>query len=101
MELDTWTEPAEGKKEADQAGEEAGDDVLTMGKALQDLLAQRTGRKTVPNILVLGMSIGGADEVVKLDEEGGLAGKLKGMVGKRLERCERRANGGKEGHGAL
>ena len=108
VELDTLTEPAAGSHA--QGGSEAsdgeGEHVVTMGKALQDLLAQRTGRKTVPNILVLGMSIGGADEVVQLHKEDGLANKLKGMVGKRLERCEKRVSasndaGGKDGHGAL
>jgi len=100
VELDTLTEAAEGKTSRTE-GEAKEENALTMGKALQDLLAQRTGRKTVPNILVLGMSIGGADEVVKLDEGGSLADKLKGMVGKRLERCEKRRPEGKSGHGAL
>ena len=107
VEVDTWTEPARkggGEVKDGTVGEE---NAPTMGRALQDLLAQRTGRKTVPNILVLGMSIGGADEVVKLHEEGSLAGKLKGIVGKRLERCEKRVSkgdGGADGkgrHGAL
>jgi glutaredoxin len=105
VELDALTEPADNTP---RKKDEVSEGVLTMGKALQDLLAQRTGRRTVPNILVLGMSIGGADEVVRLHEEGGLAAKLKGMVGKRLERCEKRVSGGggegkdaKGGHGAL
>jgi glutaredoxin len=87
VELDTWTEPAgETNPTPNPDGEPSS--IPSMGKALQDLLAQRTGRRTVPNILVLGMSIGGADEIVKLHEEGGLADKLRGMVGKRLEKCE-------------
>lgn len=94
VELDTQTEPADGST-APQANSESQDGesaVPTMGRALQDLLAQRTGRRTVPNILVLGMSIGGADELVRLDEERTLAEKIKGMVGKRLEKCERRGD---------
>jgi glutaredoxin len=95
VELDTLTEPADAAAPAaphtiGQSREDERDEVPTMGRALQELLAQRTTRKTVPNIMVLGYSIGGADEVVKLDEEGALADKLKGMVGKRLERCEKR-----------
>ncbi|ERF73493.1 hypothetical protein EPUS_04116 [Endocarpon pusillum Z07020] len=107
VELDTWTEPARKGSGEVRDGEVVEENIPTMGRALQDLLAQRTGRKTVPNILVLGMSLGGADEVVKLHEEGNLAGKLKGMVGKRLERCEKRVSrsgdgaDGKGGHGAL
>lgn len=94
VELDTLTEPLEGNNDDESKGgtatEAEGGRVVTMGRALQDLLAERTGRRTVPNIMVLGMSIGGADEVVKLHEEDALASKVKGMVGKRLERCERR-----------
>ncbi|KAF7508719.1 hypothetical protein GJ744_008966 [Endocarpon pusillum] len=107
VELDTWTEPARKGSGEVGDGEVVEDSIPTMGRALQDLLAQRTGRKTVPNILVLGMSLGGADEVVKLHEEGNLAGKLKGIVGKRLERCEKRVSrsgdgaDGKGRHGAL
>lgn len=107
VELDTWTEPARKGGGEVKAGEVIEENTPTMGRALQDLLAQRTGRKTVPNILVLGMSLGGADEVVKLHEEGNLAAKLKGIVGKRLERCEKRVSksddgaDGKGRHGAL
>lgn len=95
VELDRLIDPAEGNTDPEKEGGDDGE-VVTMGRALQDLLAQRTGRKTVPNILVLGMSIGGADEVVELHEEDGLAEKLKGMVGKRLERCEKRREAGTE-----
>lgn len=100
VELDTLTEAADSSLDSPGEGMVYS---LSMGTALQDLLAQRTGRKTVPNILVLGMSIGGADEVVRLHEEGSLADKLKGMVGKRLERCEKRVStsDAKGGHGAL
>ena len=90
VELDALTEPAGAAADTQNNEGEPSSIIPSMGKALQDLLAQRTGRRTVPNILVLGMSIGGADEIVKLHEEGGLADKLRGMVGKRLERCEER-----------
>lgn len=108
VELDTLTEPVQKGGEQVKGSDVVAENTPTMGRALQDLLAQRTGRRTVPNILVLGMSIGGADEVVKLHEEGNLAGKLKGIVGKRLERCEKRVAkiGDKDadkkgGHGTL
>ena len=39
------------------------------GAAIQVLLAEKTHRRTVPNVLVSGISIGGADDVVALDEE--------------------------------
>ncbi|KAL2212117.1 hypothetical protein CC79DRAFT_1364400 [Sarocladium strictum] len=39
-----------------------------LGSELQDALLKKTGRRTVPNILVHGMSLGGADELVALDE---------------------------------
>lgn len=96
VELDKMTEPVNNVDSAQ--GEDVGSEkVPTMGKALQNLLAQRTARTTVPNILVLGRSIGGADEVVALHEEDTLATKLKGMVGKRLQRCEKRKVRDREG----
>ena len=38
------------------------------GPQLQGALAELTGRRTVPNIVVNGYSLGGADEVTGLDE---------------------------------
>lgn len=99
VELDLLDQPADPNHKVVEAQDRGANPVLTMGRALQDLLAERTGRKTVPNILVLGMSIGGADEVAKLDDEGELAGKLRAMVGKRLERCEKRGGGEEGGKG--
>ncbi|KFY88036.1 hypothetical protein V500_06604, partial [Pseudogymnoascus sp. VKM F-4518 (FW-2643)] len=46
-----------------------------LGPALQARLATMTGRKTVPNVLVKGKSIGGGDDVVALDEMGELGEK--------------------------
>jgi len=43
-----------------------------------------TGRRTVPNILINGKSIGGGDEVAKLDSENGLAELIREMGGKRI-----------------
>jgi len=44
-----------------------------------------TGRRTVPNILINGKSIGGGDDVQELHESGKLAEKVKSMGGKRME----------------
>jgi glutaredoxin len=53
-----------------------------LGPALQARLATMTGRKTVPNVLVKGKSIGGGDDVVALDEMGELGEKVGGLGGK-------------------
>ncbi|GAB0490025.1 hypothetical protein MMPV_001254 [Pyropia vietnamensis] len=42
------------------------------GEALQQALAARTGRRTVPNVWVGGVAVGGGDEVAALDEAGQL-----------------------------
>ncbi|KAI9800995.1 MAG: hypothetical protein M1825_003529 [Sarcosagium campestre] len=55
-----------------------------LGARLQDALEQTTGRRTVPNILVSGRSIGGADEVTELEDKGELIDKVKKMAGKRI-----------------
>ncbi|KAI1935574.1 hypothetical protein LOZ66_005114 [Ophidiomyces ophidiicola] len=66
-----------------------------MGPDLQQLLARNTGRKTVPNTLVNGVSIGGASEVAELEHSGELLGKIKKMVGKRLVEAKRVSEDGK------
>lgn len=45
-----------------------------LGHFIQDELAELTGRHTVPNVLVNGVSIGGADELQTMHEEGRLKG---------------------------
>ncbi|KAL8717418.1 MAG: hypothetical protein Q9225_005332 [Loekoesia sp. 1 TL-2023] len=55
-----------------------------LGPALQAALEKSTGRRTVPNVLINGKSIGGGDDVQKLDLDGELVGKVKGMGGKRI-----------------
>ena len=62
------------------------------GSQLQDLLASNTGRRTVPNVLINGMSIGGGDEIEALDIARTLEGKIKKMVGKRLVEARRLDN---------
>lgn len=48
-----------------------------------------TGRKTVPNILINGMTIGGSDDIAELDSRGTLIDKVKSMGGKRVSMKER------------
>ncbi|KAI1170256.1 thioredoxin-like protein [Nemania sp. FL0916] len=60
-----------------------------LGSELQDLLAKKTGRKTVPNILINGKSIGGGDDIAELDGRKTLIDKFKDMGGKKLSMKER------------
>ncbi|KAI9928533.1 hypothetical protein MW887_001747 [Aspergillus wentii] len=53
-----------------------------LGAKLQALLAENTGRRTVPNVLVNGKTIGGGDDVAALNEKDELASKLKTLGGK-------------------
>ena len=55
-----------------------------LGSRLQDELEKSTGRRTVPNILINGKSIGGGDEVQALDDGGELIAKVQSMGGKRI-----------------
>lgn len=56
-----------------------------LGPQLQDALKDKTGRRTVPNVLINGVSIGGGDEVVELHETGALVSKLEDLGAKRLK----------------
>ena len=55
-----------------------------MGTQLQDKLEKVTGRRTVPNVLISGHSIGGGDDVGDLHEKGELIDKIKSLGGKRI-----------------
>lgn len=57
-------------------------DLHPIGPNVQQLLEQTTGRRTVPNILVNGKSIGGGDDIAALDQSDELASKLRSMGGK-------------------
>ncbi|KAF2738923.1 glutaredoxin [Polyplosphaeria fusca] len=59
-------------------------DEHTLGPQLQATLTESTGRRTVPNILVMGKSIGGGDEIVDLHQSGQLDDKLKSLGGARI-----------------
>ncbi|KAI1342441.1 thioredoxin-like protein [Xylariaceae sp. FL0016] len=60
-----------------------------LGKQLQSKLGEMTGRKTVPNIMINGKSIGGGDDIAELDSQKTLIDKFKSMGGKRLSMKER------------
>lgn len=47
-----------------------------LGPRMQAKLGEMTGRRTVPNVLVYGQSIGGGDDIVLLDTEKTLAEKI-------------------------
>ena len=59
-------------------------DINPLGPGLQNALEKSTGRRTVPNVLINGRSIGGGDDIQALDESGGLVEKVTGMAGKRI-----------------
>jgi len=52
---------------------------------LQDAVQRKTGRRTVPNFLVAGHSIGGADEMEALEERGGLVAEVRKWGGDRVK----------------
>ncbi|KAH6604759.1 hypothetical protein Trco_006466, partial [Trichoderma cornu-damae] len=60
-----------------------------LGPHLQDYLLKKTGRRTVPNILINGVSIGGADDVVALDNEDRLVAKVRDLGQARVEIAQR------------
>ena len=55
-----------------------------LGAKLQARLAELTGRRTVPNTLINGVSIGGGDDVAELDSTKNLTKKIKDLGGKRI-----------------
>jgi len=86
VELDQLTKPMPRPTSADS------DDSPpeTLGRKLQDLLEELTGRKTVPNILVNARSIGGSDDIAKLDKDGLLIEEIKKYGGKKITEIEKR-----------
>ncbi|KAM0593360.1 hypothetical protein ACHAP6_001329 [Verticillium nonalfalfae] len=67
-----------------------------IGKALQDFLAAKTGRSTVPNVLINSVSIGGFDDVHDLDEQQKLVAKIIDLGQKKVTMVQRAA--GAAGH---
>jgi glutaredoxin len=64
-------------------------DIHPQGYYIQQLLGDITGRRTVPNVLVNGLSIGGGDDIVALDQQDELASKIKSMAGQRVMEIKR------------
>ncbi|KAG9248792.1 thioredoxin-like protein [Calycina marina] len=56
-----------------------------LGPALQARLGDLTGRRTVPNVLINAVSIGGGDDVAAMDGSGMLANKILELGAKKLE----------------
>lgn len=58
-------------------------DIHPLGKQIQDKLGKMTGRKTVPNIMINGKSIGGSDDIAQMDNNRELVEKIQtlGSVG--------------------
>ncbi|KAL6710342.1 hypothetical protein ACN47E_009288 [Coniothyrium glycines] len=65
-------------------------DINPLGAKLQALLGKSTGRKTVPNILVQGKSIGGGDDMIELDQTDTLVAKFREMGGSRITAVDHR-----------
>lgn len=61
-----------------------------LGAGLQNKLAKTTGRRTVPNVLINGKSIGGGDDVQELHDADKLVEKITTMGGRRIVRAERK-----------
>jgi glutaredoxin len=55
-----------------------------LGPQLQDELLRLTGRRSVPNILINGKSIGGGDDIAALHQQGELADTVKKLGGPRV-----------------
>lgn len=72
-------------------------DLHPLGAKLQDTLAQMTGRRTVPNVLIQGKSVGGGDDMQDLDDTGKLIDTFKSLGGSRVVDVVRNAVKGKEG----
>lgn len=65
-------------------------DIEPLGPKLQDLLQHMTGRRTVPNILLVGKSIGGGDDMEELDQTDTLVSTFKEFGGTRITEVEHR-----------
>ncbi|KAF2709133.1 glutaredoxin [Pleomassaria siparia CBS 279.74] len=64
-----------------------------MGARLQAILGDTTGRRTVPNVLVIGKSIGGGDDIIELHQTNKLLQTIKSMGGSRIVEAELRDAG--------
>ncbi|KAL1597817.1 hypothetical protein SLS60_008304 [Paraconiothyrium brasiliense] len=62
-----------------------------IGLKLQEVLADTTGRRTVPNVMVIGKSIGGGDQMQELDETDTMIETIKKLGEARITRVTRRS----------
>jgi len=60
-----------------------------LGPQLQQSLSESTGRRTVPNVLVNGKSIGGGDDIEAMHVGGTLIESVKTLGGKRIVEMSR------------
>ncbi|TEA16013.1 Monothiol glutaredoxin-6 [Colletotrichum sidae] len=67
-----------------------------LGPQLQAFLGEKTGRKTVPNILINSVSIGGGDDLVELDGQNKLVPKIVDLGQKKVEMKLRSTEGSKK-----
>ena len=68
-------------------------DVHPLGRQIQDKLGLMTGRKTVPNIMINGKSIGGSDDIALMDSNYELVDTIRtlGSVGEKTVEVKERA----------
>ncbi|UJO11336.1 Monothiol glutaredoxin-7 [Fulvia fulva] len=69
-----------------------------LGSGLQDALLKSTGRRTVPNVLINGKSIGGGDDVQALHDNDKVIDTIKAMGGKRIVSVEKNQDAESGGH---
>jgi glutaredoxin len=62
------------------------------GAQLQATLGEMTGRRTVPNVLLMGKSIGGGDEIAELHQSNTLLDTVKSMGGTRITEVSLRSS---------
>ncbi|KAK3372560.1 thioredoxin-like protein [Podospora didyma] len=60
-----------------------------LGPQIQQRLEVMTGRRTVPNVLINGKSIGGSDDIAELDKKNALVDKIKSLGAKKVSVTER------------
>jgi hypothetical protein len=70
-----------------------------LGTQLQAALAVMTSRRTVPNILINGVSIGGGDDVAEMDNSDELIEKIKDLGQKKIDVRRKPAEQEEESHG--
>jgi len=74
-------------------------DQVPLGLNLQARLAELTGRKTVPNVLINGVSIGGGDDVAALDDNNKLIDKIKDLGQKKMLEVKKKPVAKDSSHG--